>query len=208
MSAKVTLKLTGWKEFEMAIKGPKFEKALQKHVGRATTKSAQMLQKEVRKTIKQADFTKNAMLTVAIKRSSKPLVDRGDLWQAVKAVTESWKRATVGIKYMHNQYDIAKLLHDGGTVPVTEKMRTMFFYLWLASMSEQGLRTGPAPVLSGRAAELFERFQDWKPLRPSTRAIRIPARPFITNTVKKQQKAVIDRWREAVDAAFKEVARK
>jgi hypothetical protein len=89
-------------------------------------------------------------------------------------------------------------------------MRAMFFYLWLASMSAQGLRTGKAPTLTGRAAQLFERFQDWRPLKASTRAIHIPKRPFITTVVENPdiQSSIIALWRDAVDRTFKEVARK
>jgi len=210
MVDKISLKLTGFAELKGALKGAKFKKALEKHVGRATGRSSKMLEREVRQAIKKGGFSRNAALTTAIKHSSKPLVDKGDLWQAVKAEQPSWDLARIGVNYKHGAYDIAKLLHDGGDIPVTAKMRTMFFYLWLASLAKKGLHSGPPPILRGRAIELFARYQDWKPLKGSTRAIHIPPRGFLIEVAGKREirQRVIDAWQKAVEAAFREVAGK
>jgi hypothetical protein len=132
-------------------------------------------------------------------------VDKGDLWQAITSKQRRWDRVFVGLLQTDALFNIGRALHEGATIPVTKKMRAMFFYLWLASQQAQGHRTGRPVRLTGRAAELFDRFKDWKPLRDTTTAIKIPPRPFIAEALNDDAKQKMKlNWANAVQAAIRE----
>lgn len=198
--AGIKLTLKGFKRFKRALNGKSFQKELERHVRTANGRSGKIIQRAIRQTIKKGVPPPNAPLTVAIKGSSKPLVDRGDLFGAVTSVVPSWNRVFVGVLKTSKSHDIAQLLHDGTTLGVTDKMRGLFYVLWLATKRED-----VRAKLSGRAAELFERMPSgWKPLRPSTRAIKIPARPFISQAFTPAVRArVIANWNEAIQRAIR-----
>jgi hypothetical protein len=132
------------------------------------------------------------------------LADKGDLWQSLTYKVINDLQVFVGILQQSDVYNVAKVLHDGVVIPVTSEMRGLFFALWQASIGSL-----PTSKLSARARELFERMpHGWYPLKASTTAIVIPARPFI-------QMAFADRtleeyarkmWAKATSDAFKEMA--
>lgn len=206
----ITMTLTNFEQMQIALGGERFRRILEKHIRRATGRNAKYVEREVRQTIKKSTGMRwNAPLTIAIKRTAKPLVDRGSLFQAITSHQTAWNKAIVGVSYEKDGHEIAKLLEHGAIIPVTDKMRAMFFYLWLASEHAAGRRGGSPPVLVGRAAELFARYKDWKPLSQSTRAIRIPARPFLAPTLNSLsvRTKVIETWKKAMQEAFDEAAR-
>lgn len=197
---------SGWRDYAKAIDEKKFLPILKKHVERETYRAALMMQKRVRASIRGGKYTPNAALTTMIKgKGKKPLVDGGDLFQAIAVVKKSWSTFFVGVVRTHDQYNIAVAIHDGRKVAVTDKMRKLFWVLWLASTGS----IDPSS-LSGRAAELWERAPGgWKPLRPSTTHIVIPPRRFIMRVFeRKAAKALIEkRWRNAIKRAIKEAAK-
>lgn len=203
---KAGLKLMGFRGFAAAISDKTFQKHLKKRVGRATKQNALLTVREIRQTMKKEVSPRNAALTVAIKRSKKTLTDKGDLFGAVTHEQKSWDKAFVGVKQNDSEYQLAKGLHNGMIIPVTQKMRTMFFYLWLASQEARGEHEGKPVNLTGRAAILFERFKDWHPLRANTRVIRIPGRPFIKITMRNPalKKRLEANWREAARLAYED----
>lgn len=208
--AKSGITFKGFRQFEKALSARGFGEVLQKHVGLATGRNARLVQRAIRQKIKHGVKPPNAPLTVAIKQSDKPLVDRGDLFGAISVVQPDWRSAFIGVNRKDPLHDIAEVLHEGKIVPVTQKMRGLFFMLWLASKAARGDADAPMVVpLSGRARELFERFQDWRPLKPETRAIKIPARPFIRQAFEDPQvrRRVMEGWVRAVGRAAKEVTR-
>jgi hypothetical protein len=193
-----------WKRFAKLLQPGRFTQSLHKHVGSASRKLAPKLAKAMRLRIRQATTAKNAALTIAVKRSSKPLVDFGDLFKAVTARRMAWDLVFAGVLRTAAGFNIAVTLHEGHAVPVTPKMRGLFLVLAQASRAKaEGYQM---PKLIGRAAELFARFQSWYPLRPSTRMIKIPPRPFARETVDdpKVRKMVVDDWSDAVQRALAE----
>jgi hypothetical protein len=168
----------GFKRLEMLLKPGRFQAALQKNMGQALAMNGLVAVKAIRKTIKEGVDPPNAGLTKFIKGSSKPLIDNADLWRAV-----TWKKVEplaifVGVLRTNDSFNVAKIVHDGASVRVTDKMRAMFFALWLASEGKLDPNK-----LKGRAAELWARRSGgWKPLGSGKGTITIPSRPFIEIT--------------------------
>jgi phage gpG-like protein len=206
MAKIVSIQFKNFDKFGKALNSTRFRSLLQKHVARATGRAARITQKAIRQEIKSGVPPRQAALTAALKGSSKTLVDKGDLFQSISVDQKSWDQAFVGVHRKAGIYNIAEALHEGREIPVSQKMRALFFYLWLASMSANGMRTGPPPRLTGRAAQLFQQFKDWLPLKDSTRIIRIPARPFLRRAFAQAdlQKRIQEEWRSAVDQAYRE----
>lgn len=191
-----------WEKFGILLDGAKFGRRLMAAVGKATKQNALDARKQMRQEIKNRVPPGDAKLTERIKRSTKPLVDRGDLWKAITSVAPSWDRAFVGLlRTSEGTYNLGVTLHEGQTIRVSEAMRAMFWALMVAST------TGRTRHLRGRALELWERNPRvrWHALRADTKAITIPARPFVRYAMKDpaMRKRIHDRWRAAVESAFR-----
>lgn len=192
----------GWKKLHKALDPKTFGPVLERQVKKANAFNGKVMQAAIRRVIKSNVPPANRALTVAIKKSSKSLVDKGDLWGSVSSHQLSWDKVFVGIHRTHSAYNIGRFLHDGGSIPVTDRMRNMFTLLWYASNGS----LDPSK-LEGRAAELWERMPGgWLPLKPSTAAIVIPSRPFIKQAFADDaaRKRVEANWTKAVQAAIKQ----
>lgn len=113
-----------------------------------------MLVGAMRRSIRSGDYAPNSALTKAMKGSSKPLVDRGDLMRAL--TYDAYGRGTgkgkaggyglyVGLRRRSPKANIGAALHEGFTLTVTPKMRAAVF----AQLAERNPRarfnsTGPA----------------------------------------------------------------
>lgn len=199
------LKTYGFKEYSMALDPKRFNAMVRKHVRQANMRIGAMGQKIIRGVIKDGtELEPNRPLTVAIKRSKKPLVDRGDLWQSITFKILDDLTVFVGILQESEDYNIAKILHDGIAIPVTPDMRGLFYSLWQASEGKL-----PPSKLSERGQQLYERMpRGWKPLKETTTAIIIPARPFIQIAFSKPdlEQYADKAWRAAINAALAEQA--
>lgn len=195
----------GMQRMRRAVDPARFQEAMNRHVPRATMLNAHLVQKEIRETIRSGLFHPNAALTIAIKRSSKPLVDTGHgLFQAVNIEQVNDYKVFVGVLKSDDFYNVAIAIHDGATVKVSEKMRGMFYVLWKASTGQI-----PPSELTGRAAELWSRKPGgWLPLKQSTTAIIIPARPFMVKAFSNPElRAMVQRnWHAALAASFRDLA--
>lgn len=194
----------GWKRLKMALDPGKMDKEIRKQLRRATKRNAKLVEAAIRKEIRKGNFERNAALTVAIKDSTKPLVDRGQLFQFVTSKTFGDSTLFVGVLRTDENYNIAAALHEGSTATVTPKMRGLFFVLWQASIGEMS----PA-ALTGRAAELFERMpQGWLPLKAGTKFIVNPPRPFIEQAIKDAglKEKIAGNWKMAIAEAVKQRA--
>lgn len=204
MAAKAGITFREFRRYIKALDSSKFRPVLHKHIAKANLRAAKFAQRTIRRTMKKGMPPPNAPLTIAIKGSKKPLIDKGDLFQSVATQEFSWDKIAVGVLATDANFDIAKTLHEGKLIPVTVKMRAMFFWLWVA------WQAGDGSHLRGRAADLWARYQGpWYPLAPSTRAIKITGRPFITQAFadKKLQARVHDEWVRGINAAVKEVTK-
>jgi hypothetical protein len=207
MPAKFKWKGKGPKGFYAALDPKLFDTKLRGYLRIASKYNGLLAVKKLRENIAggKGGFEKNAVLTMAIKGSSVPLVDKGSsLFQAFTFELIDDAHIFVGVKKRDRFYDVAAALHEGADVRVTPAMRALFDLLWKASGDPN-----VAARLTGRAADLFERFQDWKRLRSSTKAIHIPGRPFFQVLFEDAdfQKSVRENWRKAVDSALKAQAK-
>ena len=194
---------TGWKKYNNATDRKRFVRKFARHRKRALDQVARTI---IKQAIDRGSFAPNAPLTKAIKGKSTPLDDTGNnLNEAFRTImVRGGKELFVGIPTTHAFYKTAVRLHEGETLKVTKKMREMFVLLWLASNGEIG-----SDQLTGRAAELFKRKSDgWLPLRDSTTAIRIPARPFIAEAFGSDQtrQAALAMFTAAVDRTLVELS--
>jgi hypothetical protein len=162
----------------------------------------------MRKTIQRGDgLDSNAALTEAIKGVDKPLVGlTSTLFQAITHKKVDTYEAFAGLLRTEDNFNIGVIVHDGVAIPVTDKMRGMFFYLWLASEGQIDSES-----LTGRAAELFEKKQTgWAPLADDTEAIIVPERPFVDITLR--DNGLIGRchgnWKRAMGFVFRDMKRK
>lgn len=191
----------GWKRMKNALKGPEAQRALKAELKRATQLNAKLAEAQIRKTIRKGGFARNAALTIAIKGSTKPLVDQGQLFQFITSKTIGDSTVFVGMLRTDDDYNIGMAIHQGAAIPVTNAMRGLFFVLWQASSGRM-----PASKLTGRAADLFERMPDgWYPLKDSTKVIIIPPRPFIAQALAAAdfKAKIVGNWNMAVVRALK-----
>lgn len=219
MAATKFTKTGGWDTLEKLLDDKAFNKKLAHNIKRANKLNGLAAQRAIRQGIKAGGFAPNAALTVAIKGSSKPLVDTGaGLFQAITVEEVDPLSTFIGVKIAHDLYDVAVTLHDGVTIEVTPAMRRLFWVLWKASVGD----IDPAK-LDGRARELWDRFPGnnpagrdskgrfvakdrglWKPISEDTKAIIIPPRPFIRQAFAKAdlKAKIAANWEAAVKAAL------
>lgn len=207
MPKRVSLRWSkGFKELEKALKKGATQAQIKKHMRRATLQAALGATEHVRRTIQEGRYEPNAALTIELKESSKPLVGGttpAQLQQAIGHEFVSDLEVFVGVSRKNGRYDIAKTVHDGKSIKVTDKMRNLFRILWMKSQ-------GANVQLVGRAAELWQlKPYGWLPLSPSTEHIVIPPRPFIEASFRDPglKKYVRERWQDGLRGLFLELER-
>lgn len=187
-------------------------KIINKHLVRATTRNGNQVAALARQIIKSSPYAKNADLTIALKKSSRPLVNTATLFKAITSQRISDFEVFVGVMRTDKSYNIAETLHGSiGTeysklIPVTSKMRMMFFLLYKASIDPKFI-----DKLEGRAKELWAlKSGGWSPLSRDTTEIKIPSRPFMEITIRdpKTIALVKKNWEDGLDKAFREIKRK
>lgn len=191
-----------WEKLAKLADPVKLKRGLRRHVRLANQRVAQEAIGTIRQYIKAGKYEKNAPLTVEIKGSEKPLVDRGfTLFQAISKKEINWRLIFVGILKTDRFYNIGAALHEGTTIKVTPRMRAMFDALWRASV---GMLDPSA--LRGRARRLWERKKHWLPLKSGTTAIILPRRPFIDKPLRDRGLRLRARkhWEHAYWQALKE----
>lgn len=241
-----------WKKFESRLDARARARVLRAS-DMGTRRAALYLTGQVRKEIQSGSFKPDSPMTIALKGSTKPLIDKGRLYQSI--TNQRVRRAVyfIGINMQNQAYNIGKVLHDGVTIKVTARMRRMFTLLWYVTKravertakrpggaqkpaSPGSRRSGPLTVpakgegqsrskpqrsrtrakrrdplaflKSPRARELARRAIRRRvvifPIAKGTTAIRIPARPFIRNVIKRRSVVAQCRkiWEQAITAAL------
>lgn len=198
---KITFK--GMKKMEMALNSKQFNKIMRRNMRRATQLNGMVAQAAYRKAIQSGVRPGNAALTQAIKGDDKPLVGTSEMFNAITSKVVNDFTAFAGVLRSDGIYNIAVIVHEGASIPVTQKMRNMFYMLWQASIGRID-----SSELTGRAKELFEAMQDWYPLKESTNFIVIPGRPWMrqANDNPELKRLVRNNWQQALKASFREQA--
>lgn len=170
----------GWKEYADAVEVKRFRRKLNREKKKAFDAIARDI---IAKVIEgNNNFAPNAPLTLLLKQGNTPLKAGGKnrgLFKSISTKTMGPNKLFVGFTKSNKFYSRAKLLHDGGAIKVTHKMRMMFFALWMVSAGHM-----EPSKLTGRARELWKLNQEWYPLNEGTKAIKIPGRPFIEEAFK------------------------
>jgi len=174
-----------WKKFEMALNPKHFQAIADQQMHIAIKLSCLIVVAKIRETIKEGNFATNAPLTALIKGDSKPLIGYRAGAQLFGSVTHyvSKLEGFVGVMKNDAEYGIAITIHQGTEIKVTDKMRGMFLALWQVSQGKMDPNE-----LTGAVRELYDQMPNkWLPLKKSTKAIVIPARPFIYDTFDKPE---------------------
>lgn len=184
MAFKLTL--VGFKRLKAIFTPSSAQARMRKHVQAATQKNALLGASAVTQAIYRGSFRANSPLTVALKGSSRPLVDTGSLAGSVSGKSVSWNEAI--IRAIRNRKrtskergrkrqaatNIAVLLYQGATVRVTDAMRRLFF-----ALSREDPRI--------------------KPLKKGTQVIVVPPRRYMDAALTSSMEAQYKRnWEAAV----------
>lgn len=207
--ARMGIKLVGdWKRLDTALNGRKLSKHLIPQFQKANLVNAAASIKEVKsKIVKREDAASyaNAFLTIAIKKSTKPLIGLeagAPLFNALTWKKINKRKVFAGVHYTNRFHDIARALHDGTVFRVTNEMRGLFYHLWLASNDPSHV-----PKLTGRAAKLWKAMPGgWKKLKDSTTTIALKERPFIKRVFEDKTfitRTVRKNYNIAVENAFR-----
>ncbi len=197
----------GWLRYRGALNYASYTPLFRRFVGQATARNGKLAERQVRREIRAGVPPPNRPLTAAIKGGSKPLTGTpgADLFNSITSTSPSWDVAIVGAKRMgRGGANIAEIVHNGRTIPVTDRMRAMFLVL---AWNSARLRAGrPLLNMSNRAFELWQmsRNKDFHRLKASTRAIVIPPRPYLRYAFQDPglRRSVEGNWREAVNRAL------
>lgn len=152
----VDMEFKGFDEFQALMKEQGFANEIRNAMRQKNRALALLGKAKLVNTMLSGQFAPNSPVTIALKKSSKPLVNHGDLVGNVGARSVSWQSFHVGIKRVTPRgQNLAHMLETGFTIRVTPAMRRWFFY---------------------QAKESGGKF---KPLRESTTVLKVPARPYM-----------------------------
>jgi len=159
MRHKFDLELEGFEAFSKAIDPVLFKKRLSEEIRAANMRLSVLGVDVLRRAIHSAQSwaKPNSPVTIALKGSSKPLFDHGDLWGNTSSKLLDAFQFVVGTNRVDDsgKVNVAAVLHNGATIKVTPKMRAYFRYLHVKT--------------DGKVM----------PLSKDTRTIVIPARPYM-----------------------------
>jgi len=175
------IKYGEWERWQRLLNPQRFKAALVRELGRAMSANVVLVRTEIVDRIDAGAYAANAPLTILLKGSGLPLVDKGDLRRSIQGKVISWNEGVVGLLRTGEKANIAAILHEGASIKVTPKMRG-----WFVGQTGKGV----------------------KPLNPGTKEIRIPGRPFIKEVI--ELPAVITavqlNYRNGVQAALKDAS--
>lgn len=206
---KIAYKVTGMERWLNAVANPpRFYMFLAQNMRKASALNGKVAERYMRKVIQAGKYVQpNADLTIILKGSSKPLVDKGLLFKGITSEVVDDYTVFAGVKKTDEaSYNIGRIVHEGAIIPVTPAMRGMFMMLYKVSMGDMD-----PDKLEGRARELYSRMTfGWMPLSPATTSIVIPPRPwatFVFNIPEFRQK-ITNNWKSALSKTYKDVATK
>jgi len=193
MAKGFKFEIVGFDEFEKRLNPGRFSQRMRKYIKQANEKNGLIGTSEIVRDIYAGKYSPNSRTTILLKGSSRPLVDTGTLAGSISYKVVKWYEVQVGVLRnravkskrgfrtkgkARGMVNIAKALHFGANIPVTPKMRKLFYAL---SRKVEGV----------------------KPLRQNTKVIRIKPRPFLRamfkdNVIEKYK----ENWEEAIMKAL------
>lgn len=216
--AKSGVKMIGaWESFEKSLDPVAFKTRLDRNLLTAHRRMGRQFVRNSRRLIRAGSYAPNSPITTIIKGSSKPLVDKGDLFQSITFDADS-RMVKVGLiraKSSPSAVNLGITLHEGATIDVRKHPQvrkrvwaTVRDRLSPAQMAALGTKSRRS---AGRAAGKVGRKMTDRQRRaffarqPKTsgsgKAIwRIPARPFLAKPLGEARfvRFVRDTWEDAV----------
>ena len=181
---------------------------LEREIKKATIKNALFLNKKVKDLINSNEYEDNSEMTLALKGSDKPLIDKTNLWKAIDQVIYDSFRAEVGIirnagstgsklgkaKSAINIKDLVELMESGYTIKVTEKMRRA-----IAMTLQNDKKDGK---VSDKARVSLERLSSKR--NQGSKTYVVPARPLLSKVFTDPEvgKVLVHNWRVALEGAW------
>lgn len=208
-TAAVQMKLTGkWAKMRVILSPKRLAAATSVEVSRATEQNAMFTARAIRRYIKAAKVEANAAATIAMKGSSKPLVHTGQMFQSIKGSLINSTTALAGVLRTAKSEDgaelanVAAILNEGATIPVTESMRGLFYALHTATTRGRGAVDASPRLDAILGARGGSKEVIW-PLDEGTEEIDLPARPFFEDSIDSALKARIRKnWERAYQRAL------
>lgn len=210
MTATVSIGFTGdIKAFMTFLDSTRFRGNLEREMRRATLKSALMMVKFVKKEMAQGkSFTKNSKMTLALKRSNRPLIDELNLRDAINFQLVDSFRAEIGIvdrrlstgskagsnKTLLEMEKLVQLMESGYVITVTKAMITALMARLESDVTPAGKRDR---ALAGIAKNSLR--------GKSSSTWRVPPRKVLSTMWARKdiQDQLRINWREALAKVFK-----
>ena len=192
----------------------KMGKLMKKNVQLATKRNAMMYRDQIKRTIRSGQgMAPVSPLTKAYKKSSKPLIDHGDLLQAVDSITISPSTFFVGVPRTAGKKDgtsmvnIAAVHEFGATIrPVSASALTIPVTREASELAREHGGVGEIPGLfrpkgtkvlarkKGKGFEIMFILKD---------EVVIPPRPFIEPSLDRVRHKMKRQWERAIIAALR-----
>jgi hypothetical protein len=224
------IRLTGaWDAYLKAMDARDFRARLARRLATAADRVGRTFVASVRREIRAGVYAPNSPVTVILKGSSKPLVDKGDLFQSMTYQVDGPYHLNMGViraKSGDKLVNVALIVHEGATINVKQhpKVRAKVWAMIRSKLSPEALaalnRRQRASVssaagtlgLSKKGHRWTERQRRWWfASHPSTAGSGpardvwiIPARPYLARVAESSdfQRMIGDTYAQAVQAAF------
>jgi len=169
------------KELKKFLKGRSFKVMLDREIRKATIENGLIMQAEIRKRIREKKYLANAKVTLLGKKSQIPLINSGQLHNAIRNELLNSFKARVGIA-PGSIAEIAKILQEGYTLKITKETRAAIF---------------------GRI-KANKKSIDTLPSKKSKGVIRVKGRPFLDSVFRDKdlQDEINNNWDVAVKKAI------
>lgn len=190
-----------WRRLKAALDPERLRARLHREIAAANKRIGLKGRALVVKSIRARDYAPNSPITIAIKGSSAPLVDRGDLIQSITYSVPEWYRLRIGVlKQTPAQLNIARILHEGAVIDVRKhpKVRAAVMLKLADRLGKK--RTGASKKVTTEAAAQLATARS----RPAGHLWIIPGRPFLRKplTSAAMRRIARDEWRIAVRKAL------
>ncbi len=158
-SLKIVIK-GDWEKAIRGLDGRLFKADLIRAITIANERIGRDAVARMRRAIRARHYLDNSPITVAIKGSSTPLVDRGDLFQALTyQVTQGGMGVTFGVRRGAklasgaDAVSVAMVLHEGATIRPTPAQRAALWAKVGAALSgrQSKVRRQAAAIIGGRS---------------------------------------------------------
>ncbi len=193
-----------WRQLMRALDPARVRASIHREIEKANHKIGLAGRAFVVKSIRARDYAPNSPLTIAMKGSSAPLVDRGDLIQGITHDVPSWDRVRVGVLRKSTNgatlVNVAAILHEGAVIDIRKHPKVR-----AAVMAKLGKRLGEKRRGASEKATVDAAAQlAIGATRPGGHLWIIPGRPFLRKplTSAAMRTFTRDAWRAAVRRAL------